>query len=335
MGTYIIAEAGVNHNGDVENAKRLIEVARTAGANAIKFQTFKAEEASGIYANKADYQKSPDNDDSQLKMIRKLELPFDVFYELRDYAKEKGIDFISTPDGTESLKCLLDIGVPFIKIGSTEVTNIPFLKELGNTGKPLVLSTGMSTLGEVEKAVAAVFSTGNKNLALMHCTTAYPTAIGDVNLRAMVTMREAFGLDVGLSDHTTSCEAAIAAVALGAKYIEKHITLDHGMEGPDHKASMEPAEFSEYVKAIRNTESLLGDGVKKPTDEELNIMEDVRRSILAKEDIKAGTVLDESMFCYKRPGYGIKPEYAGILAGMKVNRDIKKEEVITWEDVKA
>ncbi len=332
MRTYIIAEAGVNHNGDIEIAKKLIDVAYKAGADAIKFQTFKAEEASGEYADKADYQKTSAADESQLDMIRRLELPFSCFYELSEYAKTKCIDFISTPDGTESLKCLMDIGIPFIKIGSTEVTNLPFLIELGNTGKSLVLSTGMSTLGEVETAVKTIYSTGNKNLSLMHCTTSYPTDIHDVNLRAMVTLRDAFKVDVGLSDHTVSREAAIAAVAFGAKYIEKHITLDHGMEGPDHKASMEPTEFVEYVKAIRNTELLLGDGIKRPTEAELRIMKDVRRSILAKDDIASGTVITKDMLCYKRPGTGIKPEYADFVIGLRVNRDIRKEEVIKWED---
>lgn len=333
MRTYIIAEAGVNHNGDIEIAKKLVDVASMAGADAVKFQTFKAEEASGEYANKADYQKTTIEEESQLDMIRRLELPFSCFNELSDYAKSKGIDFISTPDGTESLKCLMGIDIPFIKIGSTEVTNLPFLIELGNTGKPLVLSTGMSTLGEVETAVKTIYSTGNKNLVLMHCTTSYPTRIEDVNLKAMVTLRDAFKVDVGLSDHTVSCEAAIAAVAFGAKYIEKHITLDHGMEGPDHKASMEPAEFAEYVRAIRNTEVLLGDGIKRPTEAELRIMKDVRRSILAKDDIASGTVISKDMLCYKRPGTGIKPEYADCLIGLRVNRDIKKEEVIKWEDL--
>lgn len=334
MGTYIIAEAGVNHNGDINKAKALIDVAYEAGADAIKFQTFKAEEASGEYANKADYQKVSMDDESQLQMIKRLELPFECFYELSEYANRKGITFLSTPDGTDSLNCLMDIGVPIIKIGSTEVTNIPFLAEIAMEDKPMILSTGMSTLGEVETAINAIYATGNKNLTLMHCTTSYPTAIEDVNLKAMVTLKEAFKVEVGFSDHTTSCEAAIAAVVLGAKYIEKHITLDHHMEGPDHKASMEPEDFKAYVKAIRNTEVLLGDGIKKPTKAEEKIMKDVRRSILAKEEIKAGTIITKDILCYKRPGNGIKPEYADLLVGLKVNRDIKKEEVIQWEDVK-
>ena len=253
---------------------------------------------------------------------------------MKEYADKKGVDFISTPDGTDSLKCILDIGVPFIKIGSTEVTNLPFLKEIGDTGKPLVLSTGMSTMGEVEKALETIYSTGNRKVVLMHCTTAYPTGVGEVNLKAMITMREAFKTEVGLSDHTTSFEAAVAAVALGAKYIEKHITLDHGMEGPDHKASMEPDDFRRYVEAIRNTEIILGDGIKRPTENEREIMKDVRRSILAKVDIQAGTVITKDMLCFKRPGDGIKPEFADILVGMRVNRDIRKEEKIDWKDIK-
>ena len=335
MHTYVIAEAGVNHNGDINLAKKLIDTACEAGADAVKFQTFKAEEASGCFADKADYQKDGNDGESQLNMIKKLELPFEAFRELKEYADIRGIDFISTPDGTESLNCLMELGVRVIKIGSTEVTNIPFLKEIATTGKKLILSTGMSTLGEVEKAVDAILSTGNKELSLMHCTTSYPTDVKDVNLRAINTMREAFKLKVGLSDHTLTSEAAIAAVALGAEFIEKHITLSHGMPGPDHKASMEPEDFKAYVASIRNTELLLGDGIKKPTEQEIEIMKNVRRSILAAEDLKAGTIIDKSMLCIKRPGDGIGPEYIDVLQGMKLKRNIKKEEKILWEDLKA
>jgi len=331
--TYIIAEAGVNHNGDIRLAKQLIDVAAESGADAIKFQTFKAHEATGIYADKAEYQKNGDSE-SQLEMIKKLELSFESFGELKDYAENRNLDFISTPDGTESLKCLLDIDVQIIKIGSTEVTNLPFLKEIGSTGKPIILSTGMSTMGEVEQALDAIYSTGNNNVTLLHCTTSYPTPIKDVNLRTMITLRDAFKTPVGLSDHTTSCEAAIAAVSLGAKYIEKHITLDHSLPGPDHKASMDPIEFKEYVRSIRNTELLLGNGIKKPTEAECEIMKAVRRSILAKDDIPADAIIERDMLCYKRPGDGIKPEYADILIGMRTRRSIKKEEKILWDDVK-
>ncbi len=334
MGTYVIAEAGVNHNGDIGLAKKLIDMAADCGADAVKFQTFKAEESTGCTAEKAQYQKRNDpKQESQLEMIRRLELPFEEFAVLRDYCKERGIDFISTPDGTESLQCLLKLDVPLIKIGSTEVTNLLFLREVALAGKPMILSTGMSTLGEVERAVNIVTETGNDKLQLMHCTTDYPTQVEDVNLRAMVTLREAFKLPAGYSDHTLGFEAAVAAVTLGASCIEKHITLDRNMEGPDHKASMPPEEFRKYVMHIRNTECLLGDGRKKPTQREQKIMQQVRRSILASRDLAAGTVLTPDMLCYKRPGGGIKPEFADILIGRKIKRDIPKEALITWEDI--
>lgn len=334
MGVYIIAEAGVNHNGDIKLAKQLIDMAKEAGADAVKFQTFKAEESTSVQAEKAAYQKENDStEETQLDMIRKLELPFEDFAILQEYCNQKEIDFISTPDGTESLDCLMQLNVPLIKIGSTEVTNYPFLKEIGETGKPIILSTGMSTLGEVEKALEILYSTGNDNITLMHCTTDYPTELEDVNLCAMVTLRNAFQVSVGYSDHTLGYEAAVAATTLGATCIEKHITLNREMAGPDHKASMPPEEFVEYVKHIRNTEKLLGSYKKKPTKHEVDIMQQIRRSILTKHELKKGTILDKSMFCYKRPGNGIWPEYADILVGMELKRDLGKEEMITWQDV--
>jgi N-acetylneuraminate synthase/N,N'-diacetyllegionaminate synthase len=266
-------------------------------------------------------------------MIKKLELPFEVFKEIQSYCNEKGIIFISTPDGEESLNYLVSINVPLIKIGSTEVTNYEFLKKIGETGKTIILSTGMSTLGEVEKAIEVIYSTGNKDVKLMHCTTDYPTELEDVNLKSMVTMRDAFKVQVGLSDHTVGAEAAIAAVALGAKFIEKHITLDRNMEGPDHKASMSKEDFKKYVQHIRNTEKLLGDGIKRPTEREMIIMKDVRRSIVASCDLKKGTVIENHMISYKRPGYGIKPELYCVLIGRELKRDLGKDEVIEWKDI--
>lgn len=334
MSVFIIAEAGVNHNGDVKIAKELVDMAVECGADAIKFQTFKAEESTGSFAEKAQYQKENDQtEESQLEMIKKLELPFEQFDEIQSYCNEKNIVFISTPDGMGSLNYLVGLNVPLIKIGSTEVTNYEFLRKIGETEKPVILSTGMSTLGEVEKALEIIFSTGNKDVKLMHCTTDYPTAVEDVNLRAMVTMREAFKVPVGLSDHTTGSEAAIAAVALGAEFIEKHITLDRNMEGPDHKASMPPEEFKGYVRHIRNAEKLLGDGIKKPTEREIIIMQDIRRSIVAGCDLKKGTNIEVHMLSYKRPGTGIKPELAHVLVGRELKRDLKKGEVIQWKDI--
>ena len=334
MSVFIIAEAGVNHNGDINLAKKLVDVAKECGADAIKFQTFKAEESTGIFAEKAQYQKENDKtQESQLEMIKRLELPFEDFKEIKEYCDVKEIIFISTPDGFESLNYLVNLGVPFIKVGSTEVTNLNFLKEIGNTGKPIILSTGMSTLGEIEKALEVFYSTGNKNIKLMHCTSDYPTAVEEVNLKAMITMREAFKIPVGLSDHTLGFEAAISATTLGAEFIEKHITLDRELKGPDHKASMPPGEFKEYVRYIRNTEKLLGDGIKRPTNKEKLIMNDTRRSVLASKDLKKGTIIEEDMLTYKRPGYGIKPELAYILIGRELKRDLSKDEVIQWKDI--
>lgn len=334
MGVYIIAEAGVNHNGDMELARKLVDMAKDCGADAVKFQTFKAEESTSAMAEKAEYQQKNDATcESQIEMLRKLELPFENFLTLKRYCEEKEIDFISTPDGLESLKYLVDIDVPLIKIGSTEVTNLSFLKEIAKTGKPMILSTGMSTLGEVEKAVEVIESNGHSELTLMHCTTDYPTAVEEVNLKAMLTLQNAFGIPVGYSDHTEGFEAAIAATTMGAVCIEKHITLDRDLPGPDHKASMPPDEFRDFVQHIRNTEVLLGDGRKRATKHEKSIMTQVRRSILSADQLKKGTVLTKEMLCYKRPGDGIAPEYADILVGRELKRDLEKEEKIMWEDV--
>lgn len=334
MSVYIIAEAGVNHNGNLELAKQLVDMAKACGADAIKFQTFKAEESTSSLAEKAEYQKRNDKkEESQFDMIKKLELPFELFSVLKHYCEEREIDFISTPDGVDSLNCLVDIGVPIIKIGSTEVTNLAFLAEIAKTQRAIILSTGMSTLGEVEKAIEIIVENGNSNITLMHCTTDYPTQISEVNLRAMLTLRDAFKLPVGYSDHTEGIETAIAATALGAVCIEKHITLDKNMEGPDHKASMQYEEFKQYVQCVRNTECLLGDGKKRPTIHEKNIMNQVRRSILTSRKLEKGTIITEDMLCYKRPGYGIAPEYTSIVLGRKLKRDMDKEEMIKWEDI--
>ena len=334
MAVYIIAEAGVNHNGNLDLAKKLVDMAADCGADAIKFQTFKAEESTGCFAEKALYQKLNDlTQETQFQMIKKLELPFDNFKIIQSYCKLKNITFISTPDGYESLNYLISLDVPLIKIGSSEVTNIEFLKKIGSTGKPIILSTGMSSLGEVENALDAIYSTGNKQVKLMHCVTDYPTSIEDMNLRAMLTLKDSFKVPVGLSDHTQEFESAIAAVALGAEFIEKHITIDNNMEGPDHKASMSFDSFRKYVQYIRNTEKLLGDGIKKPTQKEKDIMVSVRRSILAAKDLKSGTIINSDMLIFKRPGTGIKPELAYILIGRKLKRNLSKDEVISWEDI--
>lgn len=334
MSTFIIAEAGVNHNGDVELAKRLVDVAVTSGADAIKFQTFKAEECTTAAAKKAQYQQENTvGEENQLDMIKKLELSYEAFEEIKSYCDNQKIEFISTPDGLQSLEYLMKLQVSRIKIGSTEVTNYSFLKAIAEKQKPIILSTGMSTLGEVETAIEQLLKAGNHQIMIMHCTTDYPTSIEDVNLRAMVTMRAAFKVPVGLSDHTLTNEAAIAAVALGAVVIEKHITLDKTLEGPDHKASMEPKEFKKYVEAIRSTEKLLGDGVKQPTPRERIMMTEVRRSMVATEDLPKGTKLQEHMLTFKRPGWGIAPKFLDVVIGSTIKKDIAKDELIQWQDI--
>lgn len=334
MGVFIIGEAGVNHNGDINLAKKLIDIAIEAKVDAVKFQTFKTEKIVGKFAKKADYQNENTNtNENQYEMVKKLELSFYEFKELKKYCDKRNIIFISTPDDTDSVDLLSEMNVPYIKIGSTEVTNLEYLKYIAKKNIPIILSTGMSTLGEVEKAINAIYSTGNKDIKLLHATTDYPTKEDDVNLNAMLTLKGAFKVDVGYSDHTLGNEAAVAAVAMGAKVIEKHFTIDKNMEGPDHKASMEPEELKEFVKAIRKTEKLLGNGIKEPTERERSTMKDIRRSIVAGKELKKGTVLTRNILEFKRPGTGLKPEFVELIVGRKINRNIQEDELIKLEDL--
>lgn len=334
MSVFIIAEAGVNHNGDFELAKKLIEVAKESGADAVKFQTFKTEKIVGKYADKADYQKeNTGNSESQFEMVKKLELSFEHFKLLKSYADEIGIMFLSTPDDIESLNFLVELGVKYIKVGSTEVTNVNYLKEIARTNLPIILSTGMSYLGEVEKAINIIRNEGNEKITVLHATTDYPTDYQDVNLRAMVTMRDAFKLPVGYSDHTLGNEAAIAAVALGATVIEKHFTLDKNMEGPDHKASLNPDELKSFVQSIRNAENLLGDGIKKPTKREEVMLKNVRRSIVATRNLSKGHIITLEDIEFKRPSTGISPEFYEVIIGRELKRDIQEDEPIKWSDI--
>ena len=268
---FIIAEAGVNHNGSVELAKKLIDAAKDAGADAVKFQTFKAENVVVKDAQKAEYQKETTGEGSQYEMIKKLELTEEDFRELADYAKEKDIMFLSSPFDKDSIDLLNELDVPAFKVGSGEITNFPLLRYIAKKGKPIILSTGMSTLGEIEEALDVIRSEGVEDIALLHCVSNYPARIEDVNLRAMGTLKQAFKLPVGFSDHTLGITAPIAAVALGACVIEKHFTLDRNLPGPDHKASLEADELKEMVKAIREVEKVLGNGIKRPTKEEEEI----------------------------------------------------------------
>ncbi len=306
MKTTIIAEAGVNHNGSLTTALRMIDVAIEIGADIIKFQTFKAEKMVTKIATMAKYQS--DNlgkADTQLNMLKRLELSESEFVRLFTYADKKGIVCISTAFDTTSIEELGRFNMPLWKIPSGEITNLPYLRMIGSFMKPILLSTGMSTLQEVEEAVHAIKGEGCQDITLLHCTTEYPAPFEEVNLNAMITMKSHFQLPVGYSDHTRGIEVPIAAVAMGATVIEKHFTLDNNMEGPDHMASLEPLEFKQMVKAIRNVELSMGDGIKKPTLSELRNMRIARKSIVANQSIREGETFTTDNISVKRPGTGM------------------------------
>lgn len=327
---FIIAEAGINHNGDIGLAKKLIDVAREAGADAVKFQTFKTEEVVSKEAKKADYQKvTTGAEESQFDMIKKLELAENDFEELFARAQGKGIIFLSSPFDKGSVDLLDELGVPAFKVASGEITNYPLLRHVARKKKPIILSTGMSTLEEIGEALEVIRGEGAEEIVLLHCISCYPAKIEDMNLKAMETLRHAFKLPVGLSDHTLGITIPIAAVALGACVIEKHFTLDKNLPGPDHKASLEPDELKQMVKAIRDVEKALGNGIRKPTVEEEEIKKIVRRSIIARVNIPEGTVITEEMLGVKRPGNGIEPKYLGHIIGRAAEVTIKKDEIIT------
>ena len=303
MSCYIIAEAGVNHNGDIAMALKLCKAAKEAGVNAIKFQIFKTEEIIVKNTPKADYQQTnTSNKQSQFDMIKKLELSFEDFIKIKQYCDDIDIQFLSTPDDSISLDFLCSLGVPLIKIGSGEVTNIPFLRKIGRKRLPVILSTGMSTLGEIENAITELTNSGADDISLLHCTTNYPCPFNEVNLNAMKTIRDAFKFPVGYSDHTTGITIPIAAVTLGAKILEKHFTLDKSLHGPDHKASLNPEELKEMVLQIRNTEESMGDGVKKPNKSEVIIKKYIQRSIVASKKIQIGDKFSELNLTVKRTG---------------------------------
>ena len=329
--TFIIAEAGVNHNGNIEIAKKMIEVAKECGADAIKFQTFKAEKVISRYAPKAEYQKQTTGEtDSQLEMVKKLELSFDDFIVLKEYCDKLNIMFLSTPFDFESIDFLDDLELEIFKIPSGEITNLPYLEKIGKLGKKVILSTGMADLGEIEDALDILISCGTKkeNITVLHCNTEYPTPYEDVNLLAMLTIKEAFKVKVGYSDHTLGIEIPIAAVALGASVIEKHFTLDKNMEGPDHKASLEPHELKAMIDAIVNIEKALGNGMKKPSKSELKNKDIVRKSIVAKREIKKGEIFTEDNITVKRPGTGISPMRWYEVLGKVAPKDYKEDELI-------
>ena len=328
---FIIAEAGVNHNGSIELAKKLIDAASESGADAVKFQTFKAEKLVSKNAQKADYQKqTTDIKESQFDMIKKLELDMDTHKELIDYCQNKDIMFLSTPFDHDSIELLSDLGLEIFKIPSGEITNLPYLRKIGKLNKKVILSTGMADIGEIEDALDILISSGTnkENITVLHANTMYPTPMEDVNLRAMQTIASTFKVDVGYSDHTLGIEVPIAAVALGAKVIEKHFTLDRNLPGPDHKASLETDELKAMVKAIRNIEKALGNGIKKPSKSEMPNIEIARKSIVAKTTIKKGEIFTEENITIKRPGNGISPMRWDEIIGRISNKDYKEDDLI-------
>ncbi|MGL4772246.1 MAG: N-acetylneuraminate synthase [Clostridium sp.] len=326
---FIIGEAGVNHNGRLSLAYELIDRAKEAGVDGVKFQTFIPEKLVSKFADRAKYQKGESLEfQSQLSMIRKLSLSFDDFRALNDYCKGLGIMFLSSPFDIESIKFLNSIDMKIFKIPSGEITNLPYLIEVSKTNREIILSTGMSTLEEVEIAVNIIRKYNNNKLSLMHCNTQYPTKVEDVNLRAMITLKEKFNVEVGYSDHTMGIEVPIAAVGMGAKIIEKHFTLDKAMEGPDHKASLSPNELKEMVEKIRNIELALGSGEKKPSFSERENINVGRKSIVAKKQIKKGEKFSIDNLTVKRPGGGISPLKWFEVLGRVSDRDYKEDEQI-------
>jgi len=331
MSVFIIAEAGVNHNGSVDLAKKLIDVASISGADAVKFQTFKAENLIVKNTQKADYQKqTTDASESQFDMIKKLELDVDTHKELITYCQEKDIMFLSTPFDHESINLLSDLGLKIFKIPSGEITNLPYLRHIGSLGKKVVLSTGMSNLKEVGGALNILINAGTSkdNITVLHANTMYPTPMEDVNLNAMLTIQKEFGVDIGYSDHTLGIEVDIAAVAMGASCIEKHFTLDKTMDGPDHKASLEPEELKAMVGAIRNIEKALGGSEKKPSPSESVNIDIVRKSIVASQSIKKGDTLSSKNITTKRPGTGINPMKWDEIIGTPAKIDYQMDDLI-------
>jgi N,N'-diacetyllegionaminate synthase len=329
--TFVIAEAGVNHNGDLNLAKELIDAAAKAGADAVKFQTFKAEMLVSPNAPKADYQKKLAGEkESQLQMLKRLELDISAHQQLFEYCRQAKIQFLSTAFDDDSIHLLESLNLPIWKIPSGEITNYPYLKKIGSLGKTIFLSTGMATLGEIEAAIDILECSGTprSNLVVLHCTTEYPCPYAEVNLTAMKTIADALKVRVGYSDHTEGTEVALAAVALGAAVIEKHFTLDRNLPGPDHQASIEPAELSKLVTAIRNIESSLGDGIKRPGRSEKKNIIIARKSILAKRNIKKGELLTEHNITAKRPGDGISPMRWNEIVNRRAFRDFSEDEKI-------
>jgi len=330
---FIIAEAGVNHNGDMDVARRLIEAAVEAGADAVKFQTFRAEHLVTRDAPQAEYQRrNVGKVESQYDMLKRLELPEQMHCNLIRQCRDRGIVFLSTPFEEASAELLESLDIPAFKVPSGEITNTLFLEYIARKNRPVILSTGMSTLEEVREAVACIRHAGNQRLALLHCVSNYPAEAGDINLRAMNTMKDEFGLPVGYSDHTDGTEIALAAIALGACIIEKHFTLDRNLPGPDHKASLEPGELAAMVSGIRRVEAALGDGIKQPAASEAGTAAVARKSIVAALDLPSGAILEASMMAIRRPGTGISAARFKQVLGRRLRAPVREGELVR-EDV--
>ena len=336
---FVIAEAGVNHNGSLEMALRLADAARAAGADAVKFQTFRAEDVVTPQAVTADYQRSNTGETSQFEMIKKLELDESAHRQLARHCAGQGIEFFSTPFSEDAVAMLVRLGVRRLKLPSGEITNKPLLECAADTGLPLLMSSGMATLEEVHRAVGWVAARwraagraapGPENLTLLHCTSAYPAPADSLNLRAIATLAQATGLPVGYSDHSEGLEAALAAVALGATVIEKHLTLDKALPGPDHLASADPAQFAAMVKAIRSVEAMLGDGLKRPQPIEQNTRDVARRSLVVLHDLPRGHRLREADLALRRPGTGIAPDRLGEVVGRRLGQDLRAHTTLEW-----
>jgi N-acetylneuraminate synthase/N,N'-diacetyllegionaminate synthase len=331
---FIIAEAGVNHNGNLEEAFKLIDAASEAGADAVKFQTFKADKLVLEDAPKADYQlKTTSAEESQKDMLRKLELQAADFSKINEYAKERNILMLSTPFDLDSADLLTEIGVPAFKMSSGDLVNIPLLKKVKATGLPVILSTGMSTMGEIEKALEVFGDIKANQVILLQCTTNYPIKPEEANVRVMNTYKQAFGVHVGFSDHTAVIESALAAVALGARVVEKHFTLDRSLPGPDHRASLEPYELAQMVQSIRRVEASLGSSEKQLNSIELENKKVARRSLVSGKDIAKGEIFDERNIVLMRPGSGIPGDLFDRVIGKAASRDIPAQKMIEWLDI--
>lgn len=331
---FVIAEAGVNHNGNPDLARSLIRAAADAGADAVKFQCFSAAELAAPSASKVAYQVTATNPtESQFEMLKRLELPLSALPDLREYARSQGLIFLATPFDNTSLDSLIQLGVPAIKVSSADLTTLPFLQKVARKNVPIILSTGMATLDEVAEAVGTLKATGNEAVILLHCVSCYPAELEELNLRAIATLARTFHCPVGFSDHSLGINADIAAVALGACVIEKHLTLDRRLPGPDHQISLEPEDFRRMVLGIRDTERSLGTGEKRPVSRELDVARIVRRSIVAAAEIPADAQINAAMLAFRRPGTGLPPKAWETLLGCRAKRTIRAGEPITKECV--